>query len=169
MKSDYYQDEYQEIPGFSSYGVTTDGQVINISKGGIILPHYINRAGHNFVSMKNDEGEFCTRHVAKMVLKAFKPEREDHWDTVIYLDGDKSNCRIENLEWRPRWFAVKYNREKAHPLAGGDYPVKDDDTGYIYPSVREASASSGVLEEEILRKLGTPNRVFPTHQLFVFA
>ena len=169
MKSDYYQDEYEQIPGFSAYGVTYDGQVVNVAKGGIVLPHYINRAGHNFVSMKNDEGVFCTRHVAKMVLKAFKPIREESWNTVIYLDGNKSNCHIENLEWRPRWFAVKYNLEKAKPLVGGEYPVRDEDSGDIYHSVRDASSANGILEEEILRKLGTPNRVYPTHQLFTFA
>lgn len=169
MKSDYYQDEYEEIPGFSSYGVTPDGQIINLSKGGIMITHYENRAGHNFVSMKNDNGVYLTRHVGKLVLKAFRPPKEPHWDTVIYLDGDKSNCKIDNLDWRPRWFAVKYNREKLKPLSDGNFPIKDEDTGEIYPTVREASASFGILEEEILRKLGTPNRVYPTHQLFGFA
>jgi hypothetical protein len=64
---------------------------------------------------------------------------------------------------------VKYNREKDRPLVDGNYPVKDEDTGDIYSTVREASVSSGVLEEEILRKIGTLNRVYPTHQLFGFA
>ena len=37
------------------------------------------------------------------------------FDTPINLDGDRHNNRVENLTWRPRWFAIKYNQQFRHP------------------------------------------------------
>lgn len=168
MRNEFYQGEYEPIPGFPDYGVVPEGYVLNFRKGGVVLPYYRNQGGHCFVSMRDENGDFRTRHLAKLVIKAFKPQPEEHFDTVIYLDGDMTNTRIENLEWRPRWYATKYNREKRHPLRRGHFRIRDDETGEVYSNVREASIASGVLEEEILFKLGTSNRVFPSMQLFIY-
>src|ERR1035437_7091866 len=53
------------------------------------------------------DGHYITRSVALLVAETFLPDPpRDDFTTPIQLDGDRSNCRVDNLMWRPRWFAI---------------------------------------------------------------
>ena len=44
-------------------------------------------------------GKRRERALHRLVAEAFVPGRQSGW-IVIHLDGDKRNCRADNLEWR---------------------------------------------------------------------
>jgi hypothetical protein len=133
-----------------------------------VLNVYLNNIGHAFVVMRNRHGFYHSRNLGKLVARAFRDREEPHWNTVVYLDGNKTNCSAENLVWRPRWFAIRYHREKRYALAAGYFPIRNLDTGEIFTNVREVSICFGSLESEILDKANTGEGVFPFDYAFEY-
>ena len=87
---------------------------IRTNKTGRILALNVNQFGLLQVGMMRD-GEQLHRSVPLLVAKAFLPQRDGAFDTPINLDGDRYNNHINNLQWRPRWFAIKYNHQFKYP------------------------------------------------------
>jgi hypothetical protein len=100
---------WQEIAGFETYAISNYGRVRNLRRDSILLPS-VNRQGIAKVGLFSSEG-LTSRSVAALVADAFLERDRPEFDTPIQLDGDRTNCHIENLMWRPRWFAVKYHRQ----------------------------------------------------------
>lgn len=91
------------------------------------------------------------RSVARLVAEAYIPKPDPEWfsdfDTIIHLNGDKSDCRAENLAWRPRWFAIKYNQERTN-FPFDDYmtgPFECLQTGDIFDTIWDICTTYGVL------------------------
>ena len=64
-----------------------------------ILPQQVNENGEQTVELIDREGNPHVVSVAEAVLKSFVgPAPEGA--VVHYKDGDKSNCKLDNLEWR---------------------------------------------------------------------
>lgn len=160
--------DVERLPEFPDYGVTPDGRVISFRRDPRPLREHRNQRGHLYVifpitKLRNGN----VRQLSKLVANAYKPSPFEHWDTIIYLDYNKNNCCAENLEWRPRWFAVKYNRQ-GHRSHVPPVPIFDIDTGQTFSSIQEAAMTFGMLEEEIFEKLGTGEPVFPLDMVFDF-
>lgn len=107
------------------------------------------------------------RAVARLVATAFlqKP-RNPTFDTPINLDGDRMNNSVENLMWRPRWFAIKYAEQFKRNECGFLVPIIDVKSGEVYETSWDAATSCGLLDREI--KLAVLNNTFvwPTYQMF---
>lgn len=107
------------------------------------------------------------RSVSLLVMKAFDPHHRDAFDTPVNLDGDRLNNHIGNLVWRPRWFAVKYNRQFREPYP---YPitdmVEDLKTGELSPNSFECAKRYGFLEEDLVLSILNRTYVWPTYQEF---
>jgi hypothetical protein len=102
-----------------------------------------------------------------LVAKAFVEGETKIFDTPINKDGDKRNNRVENLVWRPRWYAINYSRQfrrtYLHETAG---PVYDVDTGERFETVRDAAVANGLLFKEVFRSVYSGTPVLLTNQKF---
>ena len=68
-----------------------------------------------FVGLFRDQEQY-KRSVALLVAKAFLKQPSEFFDTPINLNGDRLDNQVINLMWRPRWFAIKYNRQFREPI-----------------------------------------------------
>jgi hypothetical protein len=127
----------------------------------------MNQYGAPYVGLYRDGVQF-NRGVALLVAVAFlEPPRQKAFDTPIHLDGVKTNNHINNLMWRPRWFAIKYDMQFKQ-LRGYNKPVEDVQTGEVYPTCWEAAIANGLLAKQVLLSIVNEERVWPTMQRFRF-
>lgn len=158
-------DEWKLIPEFPGYLVSRDGRVRNQDSGRILVLTSNQNNVTQVGLMKNSVQH--KRGVALLVADAFLP-RPDHeaFNTPINLDGDRGNNHVDNLMWRPRWFAIQYHRQFHNGKRGFNKPVIDVETGERFNTSWEAATKFGLLDREIM--IATLNRtyVWPTYQKF---
>lgn len=160
--------EWSPIVEFPGYSVSREGQVRNDDTGRIMVltenQHGITQVG----LMK--EGKQFKRGVALLVARAFLPAHpHEAFNTPINLDGDRTNNHVDNLMWRPRWFAIMYHRQFHNDKRGFKEPVIDTKTNEWFPTSWAAATKYGLLDREIM--MATLNRtyVWPTYQEFRLA
>jgi hypothetical protein len=156
--------DWVKIPEFSNYSINQRGEVRNDDLGHLMRITQ-NQAGVAMVGLTRDKIQY-RRGVAHLVAEMFlDPHPYETFTTPINLDGDRMNCRLENLMWRPRWFAVKYHKqfEIKRPR---QTPVVDIKTGEEFPDTREAAVKYGLLDKEIFLAAKAKTYVFPTFQEF---
>lgn len=159
------REEWAPIEGFPGYSVSTYGH-IRTDKSGRILATFENQYGVVRVGLMKD-GIQRHRSVPLLVALTFLYEGLGPFDTPINLDGDRYNNRIDNLAWRPRWFAVKYNQQFRHPYDHPiTVPVMDVVTREISPNSFEASRRYGLLESDLVLSVLNRTVVWPTYQQF---
>lgn len=158
-------EKWKKIRGFPDYSVSNTGR-IRSENTGRILALYENQYGVVCVGMMLD-GQQKHRSVPLLVARAFLPGRRPPFDTPINLDGDRHNNHVENLAWRPRWFAAKYNRQFRQPYSYPiDRPLKNIQTGEIFDNSREAVTHYGILEEDLVLSIMNRTVVWPLFQAF---
>lgn len=160
------REQWVEAPGFPRYLVSSLGRIRAVKTDRILRPSR-NQQGHLKVNLMRD-GEIHTRTVNHLVARAFlpEPERED-FISVIHLNGDKSDCSVHNLQWRPRYFAIQYHQQFANRnFRNAHIPVEDMKTGKKYTTVQEAVVRHGLLFNDVLNSLYQRTYVWPTYQQF---
>jgi hypothetical protein len=107
------------------------------------------------------------RSVPLLVAKAFIPQPSGPFDTPINRDGDRHNNHVENLIWRPRWFAIKYNHQFKYPYDQPIYqPIIDLKSGDVYADSLACAKENGLLEEDLVLSILNRTYVWPTYQEF---
>jgi len=155
------------IEGFPNYGVTHRGEVFNLDTGrNMVLSPTMN--GDLTVGLVRDRHQY--RYSVKgLVARAFVPGEDEIFNTPILLDNDKTNLRIENIVWRPRWFAWQYTRQFAEPRSWHVFgPLMDVETLSEYDNYIDAATRHGLLCEDIRESIYNQKRTFPTQQLFAY-
>lgn len=129
--------------GFPNYSVSPEGVLMNNQRGTLVKGRK-NRQGIIMVNLSRDGGRF-TRSAALLVAQAYLgPPRNEAYNSVIHLDGDRGNCEASNLMWRPRWYAIKYHQMfNEKPF---DVSVTIEETGEIFGTLREACMKYGLYE-----------------------
>jgi hypothetical protein len=155
---------WKNIEDFRGYSVSDFGRVKS-EKSDRILRVKVNQLGIPYIGMMR-EGIQYQRSVSRLVATTFLDGPEGAFDTPINLDGDRFNNHVENLVWRPRWFAVKYNRQFKDLLDGTLGPVQDLDTGEVFQDSFEAAKHSGLLEYDLVEAIRNETPVWPTYQEF---
>lgn len=159
--------DLREYPG---YAVSDDGRVMNTTTG-LIKNQSINQQRIAMVNMSIN-GQQHVRSIAVMVANSFldRSEFPEHFDTPIHLDGDKRNCRADNLTWRPRWFAVKYHRQfsewERENRFGFRQPIEIIETGEVFENSLHAAVTYGLLDREIFLAMANRTFVFPHNFTF---
>jgi NUMOD4 motif len=158
-------EHWKTIDLFPEYSVSNFGNVRS-NKSSRILSISPNQYGVVQVGlMKN--GVQYHRSVPLLVAKAFLPIKQGPFDTPINLDGDRLNNHVDNLVWRPRWFAVKYNRQFRFPSdLHISRPIVDLKTGEISINSMDCAKRYGLLEEEVVLAVMNKSYVWPTYQEF---
>lgn len=179
-------EHWKSIDLFPDYSVSDHGR-IRTDKSGRILLLSVNQFGvvqvglmrttQRTVFVEDESGalrkeivyERIQRHrsVPLLVAKAFLPEEPGPFDTPINLDGDRYNNHVDNLAWRPRWFAIKYNRQFRHPYHNSIFnPIVDLETGEVSENSFECAKRYGLLEEDLVLSILNRTYVWPTYQRF---
>lgn len=158
-------EEWQEIPAFPGYSVSTTGLVRN-DKTERNVARCVNQRGIVYVGLCRD-GRQYKRSLPVLVLEAFSLRPSFKFDTPINLDGNRSNNDISNLMWRPRWFALKYATQFLYNSVGRiSDPVEIVETKEVFENSWHASTTLGVLDHEIAISVMTKNWVYPLRQHF---
>lgn len=90
--------ECKEIPGFPGYYVNSYGRVWSDKSHKWLKP---NNNGHGYLSVHLCNGRGKQRkYIHRLVAEAFIPNDDpEHKTTTDHLDGDKTNNRVDNLQW----------------------------------------------------------------------
>jgi hypothetical protein len=156
--------EWQRIRSFPGYSVSDTGFVRN-DETGRELTYLRNQSGVVHVGLTKNKVQF-KRSVALLVADAFLvPPMHRAFDTPIHLDGVKSNNNVENLLWRPRWFANKYALQFGARLSP-DMPVEELNTAQKFENTFDAAITYGLLERDIRVSVIAETEVWPTRQRF---
>lgn len=160
-------EQWRQVEEFPDYEVSDQGIVRRVDNGKV-LKTTANQSGHLMVTLFVDHAK-RTRLVGRLVAQAFvDPEFGDHFNSVIYLDNDVTNCRADNLMWRPRWFAINYRRQFKEDLADVG-PVYLRDTDETFDNVREAAMKYGLLENRLRLGLREGETCYPGNLDFRYA
>lgn len=161
------RERWLEIRNFPNYAISNFGRVKNIKFDRPVAVTF-NAAGIPIVSLLGS-GRRSTRSVKVLVAEAFLPKDNPRFNTPINLDCDPTNNRIDNLVWRPRWFAWKYHNQMRYIdsfMHTGK--VRNIKTGIVYSSVTEACLVNGALFVDMINSIYQRNPVFPLYQYFEF-
>lgn len=138
------------IEGFSDYAINDKGEVFSIRMERLITPQ-TNRTGVVNVVLRQEGKQYC-RSVAVLVARHFlTPDPREDMNTLIHLDGDRSNVAANNLAWRPRSFAVRYHKQFVTPPLGRlNRPLQIEETGEVFPNSFELAKAYGLLEGGVI-------------------
>lgn len=162
------QEEWVPVVGFPGYSVNPLGQVRN-EYTGRVLHTRVNQYGVPYVGLMLDGRRHqSVRSLPRLVAEAFIPQTNKIFDTPINLDGDRMNCQVENLAWRPRWYAVYYVNQFAkerypNPI---NAPIRNVQTGEEFPNSLSAACRYGVLEREVVLSILNHTLAWPAFQEF---
>ena len=156
---------WKPIDFFPGYSVSDHGRVRSDNTERILSLN-LNQYGLLQVGLMRNGVQFH-RSVPLLVAKAFILQPSGPFDTPINLDGDRHNNHVSNLVWRPRWFAIKYNRQFRYPY---EYPilspVVDLKTGKVSANSLKAAKTYGLLEQDLVLSILNRTYVWPTYQEF---
>lgn len=159
------RDDWQPIEGFRGYSINPLGQVVNDKTGRLIRPRY-NQYGVPYVGLMR-EWQQCSRSLPRLVARAFLQRPSAIFDTPIQIDGDPGNCRVENLMWRPRWYAVRYKQQFEDRYDNAiDEPVRAINERERFPNSLAAGCRYGLLEREVVLSILNRTPAWPTYQYF---
>lgn len=159
---------YKEIEGFPGYSVSDDGQVIN-EYGRPIKPSITQRGASKVTLYRG--GVAFTKSLSLIVAKehVYNDWDPEIFDTPIHLDNDLQNNRAENLAWRPRWFAIKYQKQYwQENYRTAKTPIEEVDTGEYFEGFVEPCQKYGVLWVDVFKSCTTGIHVFPRGNVFRF-
>lgn len=160
--------EWVDVYGFSDYSVNRLGQICRNATGRILVQKQ-NQYGVVYVGMMRDNRQH-QRSVALIVASTFIPRPPGPLDTPIHKNGDRWDNSVENLVWRPRWYAVKYNRQFRRPYEHSIHvAIRDIETGIEYRNSWEAAQVCGLLEEDIVQAILNSTWTAITYQRFEVA
>lgn len=168
------EENWEVILGFENYEISDLGRCVNRTTGHVLTMQISTGNSPTYFLIRNNKAH--ARSVRLLVANAFLP-RDDRWaqdpevaDTPICLDYDPHNCRVENLRWRPRWFAVKYSRQADMiDWPAFQVPVVNVTTGESYNSIVEACLTEGLLFRDVYDCCGLmKGGVIPTGAKFRF-
>lgn len=141
------------INGNDTYGVTSDGVIIN-RETGKVLKQRKNNSGYAIVDLYKDHKK-KTHLVHRLVAETYIPN-EDNRLTVNHSDGDKSNNSADNLEW------ATYSENNQHAYDTGLHKAKYGEDAsfakYTEPIVRSICSilESGADPMDVSRALNVP-------------
>jgi hypothetical protein len=158
-------ENWRKIDSFPGYSVSDHGRV-RADKTGRFLSLSQNQYGLVHVGLMK-EGLQYHRSVPLLVARAFLLQDNLLFDTPINLDGDRHNNRLENLLWRPRWFAIRYNQQFRQPYENPiTSRIVDLKTGEISENSAHCAQRYGLLEQDLVLSIMNRTYVWPTYQEF---
>lgn len=158
-------ENWKWIERFPEYSVSDYGR-IRSDKTGRILSLNENQYGLVQVGLMRGGTQFH-RSVPLLVANAFLPYAHEAFDTPINLDGNRHNNHVDNLAWRPRWFAIRYNQQFRRPYENGIFSrIVELKSGEVSENSLECAKRYGLLEQDLVLSILNRTYVWPTYQEF---
>lgn len=161
-------EQWVEIPDFPLYKVSNHGLVKRNDRESPVAVH-LNQQRIAYISLMDGETQYH-RSLARLVAQMFVSQEREAFDTPIHLDGDRLNCNAGNLEWRPRWYAIRYHmqfkRRYHNPI---ESELRDMETGDVYSGSWSVAINFGLLEEDVVKSVDNYTVVWPTFKRFQYA
>ena len=157
------------IEDFPEYSITKEGRIYT-RRNGLERRASMTREGAVKITLYYG-GVPYTRSLPLLVAKAFlwNDHNPEIFDTPIHLDNDLSHNHVDNLAWRPRWFAVKYQKQYWNPeFRNATTMIEDTQTGRLYDSYIEPCQQFGILYMDVIQSCLRGGEVFPTRKRFVY-
>lgn len=153
--------------GFHGYEVSSLGCIRNLKSQRLVRLSY-NQSGLCKVGLiASASGAQVTRSVAPLVASAFLSDPpNERFNTPINVNGDRTNNTVDNLMWRPRWFAVKYHAQFHNNRRGYSVPIVEVNTNEEFETSWEAAIKYGLIDLDIAIAMLNRTYVFPTGQEF---
>lgn len=160
-------ERWTRLEEFPDYSVSTYGQVAS-DRRDIILRQTLNLQGIPMVNLKRD-GRPTTRSVPLLVASAFIPNPDPaRFNSPIQLNGHRIDSHVDNLMWRPRWFAIKYHNqfhiEDFYYVPQAEILLLETDE--VFKGFVDPSTKYGLHYRDIMFSYMNRHRVFPTNQQF---
>lgn len=161
-------EEWMDIQEFPDYQISNYGRVLNKDTERILRESKTYDGTIKIGLIFN--GKQCTRSVKSLVAQTFVSGQTENRNTAIQMDGDQSNTRADNLAWRSRAFAWKYNHQFREYCAGQDKGlIRNEQTGELYPTMVEAAKANGVLIIDVWKSVWMQYPVYPEWLQFTLA
>lgn len=143
--------KWKNIPDFSDYEISDEGEVRN-SKTNLILKPSYTRGGYQKVNLYKD-GSRKSVKIHRLVAENFIKKDRDK-PHVNHIDGDKTNNRISNLEWCTPSENNKHSYDNGlsyRPITSGVPRRKTRivETGETFDSVSECARFLGAHEPHV--------------------
>lgn len=141
---------WKTIKGFSNYEISDEGEVRNKTTQ-YILKGRLSKSGYYQVSIKEDETEkFKNQYIHRLVALHFIDNPEGKRE-VNHIDGDKTNNKLENLEW------VTSSENQKHRHSIGNNKTSNRKVGMFDSDGDLVQDFDSVVEA--FKALGKPSRV----------
>lgn len=161
-------DEWYSVEEFPGYSVNILGQVRKDSNKRLLHPRY-NQYGVPYVGLMRNWQQ-CIRSLPRLVARAFLPSPSEIFDTPIQIDGDPANCHVDNLMWRPRWYAIRYKQQFEDRYENAiNTSIRSVSDGERFRNSLEAARRYGLLEREVVLSIVNRTPAWPTYQYFEMA
>lgn len=161
---------WRGVDDFDQYEVSNYGDVRRGLTGEHLARSQV--TGGAVVVFLYSGGQRYTRSVKVLVAEAFVecPEEsayDRNFDTPILLDNDPHNLRADNIQWRPRSYALRYKRQ--FDIEWHSLPVVCVETDEVFETALDAAAHYGMLAESIINCAnGALSQTFPHNYHFDF-
>lgn len=159
------REKWVELKGYDGYLISTEGRVMREWSERIKEPS-VNQQGVCVVNLVVDKRQYL-RSLAVLVANTFlyNLETPKHFNTPIHLNGDRMDCRVDNLMLRPRWFAIKYHQQfsewERENRPGFTCPVLLVETEEVFPTSWDAAIKYGLIDRDIWISSINATYVFP--------
>jgi hypothetical protein len=157
-------EQWAPLLGYPGYSASTLGRIRN-DKRDSLLAIVLTSSQHKYVGLMKD-GIQVKRAVSKLVCETFVPVRNPAFTTPVHFDGDLTNCHSNNLDWRPRWFAMKHTIQFKRELPTYPDPVREIRSGELFENCWDAVFRYGLLYMDLVLSITNKTYVFPTMQTF---
>lgn len=129
---------WRPVKGFEEqYLVSDDGRIYSLVKKRLRATPL--HKGYPIVMLyKNDGHRGYTKQVHRIVAEAFIPN-PDGKRTVNHINGDRSDNRVENLEWASYREQIEHRFNILKSTKTSNRPVLCLDTGETFASISEAA------------------------------
>ena len=150
-------EKWKDIEGYEGfYQVSSFGRVKSLYFNREKILKLSSSRGYQQITL-HLRGEVKTKPVHRLVMETFNPINDMNNYDINHKDENKTNNRIDNLEWMSHKDNCNYgNRnKKVSNKQRNDIkksiPVKCLETQTIYPSIREAARATGLDDSAIAK------------------
>lgn len=158
-------EQWVPLLGYPDYSASTLGRIRNDKRDSLLTIIHLESKRAYVGLMKN--GVQVKRNVSKLICETFVPKpTNDHFTTPIHFDGNLSNCQSTNLDWRPRWFAIKHAMQFRTSLPQYPTPVRETKSGEMFDNCWNIVLRYGLLYMDLILSIYNKTYVFPTMQTF---